>query len=220
MEENQSPAAFEKRVAAIESRLDEALAPRKEKAAKKKKAGSARGVETMFRNVYRVHTDLSSLADQKANFLMTINGVVMAVVIGTNGIAFTSDSTLLLPTILVLMSAVASMIFAILAARPRITANTLSVDDAKKDRGNLLFFGNFVSLKEEEFTEAMMGLLDDNQKVYPVMIRDLYGLGLVLRKKFDRLRVAYTIILIGLPLGVSSFVVIHLWRVVAPHTAP
>ena len=58
----------------------------------------------------------------------------------------------------------------------------------------------------------MMELVADSEKVYPAMSRNIYALGLVLQKKYDRLRYAYRVILIGLPVGVSSFIAIHLWR--------
>lgn len=198
----------------------EAKAPKAEKPAKKKKDKkekkiSGRGVETLFRNVYRIHSDLCSLADQKANLLMTINGLVMAVVIGTNGFALSSDPVLLVPTIVVLLSALFSMVFAVLAARPRLETTAMDLEGARKEPGNLLFFGNFVALNADDFTEVMMDLVSDNEKVYPAMSRNIYGLGKVLQKKYDRLRYAYMVILIGLPIGVSSFIAIHLWRALA-----
>ena len=46
-----------------------------------KTPGSARGVETMFRNVYRVQMDLTSLADNKANMMISINGIIISIIL-------------------------------------------------------------------------------------------------------------------------------------------
>ena len=64
-------AGAEERLDALEAQVGEALAAAPEKKGKKNKknkSGSSRGVETMFRNVYRLHTDLFSLADQNFHF--------------------------------------------------------------------------------------------------------------------------------------------------------
>ena len=39
-----------------------------------KALGTNRGIETMFRSAYRVQMDLTSLADNKANMMISING--------------------------------------------------------------------------------------------------------------------------------------------------
>ena len=39
--------------------------------------GSNRGIETMFRSAYRVQMELTSLADNKANMMISINGIII-----------------------------------------------------------------------------------------------------------------------------------------------
>jgi hypothetical protein len=43
------------------------------------------------------------------------------------------------------------------------------------------------------------------------MIRNIYGLGSVLKKKFALLQVAYTIFMAALIIGVSSFISVFVW---------
>ena len=59
---------------------------RKKKAKKGKAAGglgSSRGVETMFRTSYRTHVDLSHLADNKANIMISINGIIISILLAS-----------------------------------------------------------------------------------------------------------------------------------------
>ncbi len=74
-----------------------------------------------------------------------------------------------------------------------------------------MFFGNFYKYQESEFLEGMTNLIQDNTVLYESMIRDIYGLGSVLYKKFALLQVAYTSFMIALILGVTSFVGVFIW---------
>ena len=44
---------------------------------KAKGPGTNRGVETMFRSAYRVQMELTALADNKANMMISINGIII-----------------------------------------------------------------------------------------------------------------------------------------------
>jgi len=53
--------------------------------------------------------------------------------------------------------------------------------------------------------------VQDKTVVYETMIRNIYGLGSVLKKKFALLQVAYTIFMVALITGVSSFIGVFIW---------
>ena len=109
-----------------------------------------------------------------------------------------------------------SIIFAILAARPRVSHTPITLKDLQHSEGNILFFGNFANLKEEDFLEGMTDLMQDKTVTYETMIRNIYGLGVVLNKKFALLQVAYTSFMIALILGVTSFIGVFLWILQQP----
>jgi hypothetical protein len=194
---------------------------KKKKGKKDKPAriGSDRGIETMFRTSYNTHVEMSSLADNKANIMISINGIIMSIILASISPKIDSNPWLLLPTAVLLLSCLTSMVYSILAARPRINSIPLTLEKVRSEGANILFFGNFVSLSEEEFRQGMRELLQEPQRLYENMIRDIYGLGKVLSRKFAMLRVAYTVFMFGLIASVLLYLMVYV-AVVTGQAAP
>jgi len=176
-----------------------------------KKAGTARGIETMFRSAYRVQMDLTALADNKANMMISINGIIISIIIAAVAPKLDSNPWLLLPTTVFLLGNLISMVFAILAARPRVSSVPITLQDLHHSKGNILYFGDFANLPESQYVEGMFEMVGDRSVLYETMMRNLHGLGTVLRKKFALLQVAYTAFMIALILGVASFIGVFVW---------
>ncbi|MFC1690129.1 Pycsar system effector family protein [Pseudomonadota bacterium] len=177
----------------------------------KKGLGSTRGVETLFRSAYRVQMDLTGLADNKANMMISINGIIISIIIASVAPKLDANPWLLIPSTVFLVGTLTSIIFAILAARPRVSTIPISLQDLKHSKGNILFFGDFANLTQDDFTDGMIELMQDRNVIYETMIRNLYGLGSVLRKKFALLKIAYNAFMAALILGVSSFLGVFVW---------
>lgn len=171
--------------------------------------GTERGIETMFRTSYMTHINLSGLADSKANIMISINGLIMSILIGGVSPGIDTNPWLLLPTSVLLLGCLVSMVFAIQAARPRVRSRFVSLDDVRQNRANILFFGNFVSMSEADYVQGMAELMRNTDNLYHNMIRDLYGLGQVLNLKFRMLRIAYLSFMVALLSGVLLFIVVY-----------
>lgn len=181
-----------------------------------KKPGTARGIETLFRSAYRVQMDLTGLADNKANMMISINGIIISIIIASVAPKLDSNPWLLIPATIFLTGTLVSIVFAIVAARPRVSSTDITLEDLEHSQGNILFFGDFANLSQDEFTRGMMTLMEDKTVVYETMIRNLYGLGSVLRKKFALLKYAYNAFMAALILGVGSFIGVFVWILQAP----
>lgn len=177
----------------------------------KKGLGTNRGVETLFRSAYRVQMDLTGLADNKANMMISINGIIISIIIASVAPKLDANPWLLIPTTVFLIGNLVSIVYAILAARPRVSSQPISLDDLRHSEGNILFFGNFANMSESEFMEGMVEMVGDNTVIYESMIRNIYGLGSVLKKKFALLHVAYNTFMAALILGVGSFIGVFVW---------
>ncbi|GGE97957.1 HD domain-containing protein [Chishuiella changwenlii] len=166
-----------------------------------------RGVDTLFRITLNNHTRLSDIADSKANILLSVNAIVISIALSTliPKLASPKNEYLLLPAIIMLLSSVASIIFAILATKPNVTYESFNEEDVKNRKVNLLFFGNFHQMALERYEEAVQELMKDRDYLYNSMTRDLYYLGKVLERKYKLLSITYTIFMIGTILSVLSF---------------
>ena len=181
----------------------------KKKAKKKEKGGSlgtSRGVETMFRTSYRVHMDLSSLADTKANIMISINGLILPILLGAISPKIDSNPWLLIPTSILMIGCLISMVFAIRSARPRVSEEPVTLEQVRSEKANILFFGNFANMRRDDFEVGMTEIMQDNDQLYRNMIRDLYGLGSVLTQKFKLLRTSYTVFMFSIVIGVLLFI--------------
>jgi len=176
-----------------------------------KKLGSRkRGISDMFRTSYRTHVDLSGIADNKSNMMISINGIIISIIIASISPKIDSNPWLLVPTAILLLTCLLSMIYAVRAARPRVSNEKITLEQVRNNSTNLLYFGNFHTLTRDEFVEGIEELMINRERLYDTMARDLYGLGSVLAKKYDLIRVAYTIFMVGLVLSVLSFIAVFI----------
>ncbi len=173
-----------------------------------------RGIETMFRVALRNHITLSNIADTKANILLSVNAIIISLVL-SNLVSKLDNPTndyLIWPTVIFSGFTVASIVLSVLATRPNVTKGKFSKQDVADKKVNLLFFGNFHKMKLDEFEWAMHEMMKDRDYLYGSLTKDLYFLGLVLNRKYDLLRLTYTVFMIGILISVISFAVaFHYW---------
>lgn len=149
----------------------------------------------LIRTTQQIQVQLSAMADHKASILMGATFVVFTITLNQ------TSKGLVAPEMLVLAGfALLSAAFAVMAVLPAV----------KPKPGaplNLLFFGSFTQLEQEEYIEQLIAKLDDEQDVYRTMARDIYQNGSVLkRKKYRYLALAYRTFLVGMVATVLTFV--------------
>lgn len=181
---------------------------------KDKKQKPERGIDTMFRTTLNNHNNLSSLVDNKANILLSVNAIIISVSLTTiiPKLDNPSNSHLIIPTLILIISSVITIIFTILATRPSVTKGSFTRNEVDEKKVNLLFFGNFYKMPYEDYNWAMNELIKDKNYLYNSMIKDLYYLGIVLERKYRLLRVAYTIFMFGIIISVLSFLIAFKYR--------
>lgn len=194
---------------AIEETTVSPVAKVKKKKKKPTNGKTSRGVDTLFRITLSNHTRLSGIADSKANILLSVNAIIISIALSSiiPKLDSPSNSYLIMPTFIMLMFSVVSIIFAILSTRPKVTTGTFTRQDIEDKKVNLLFFGNFYKMPLEEYEWAVNEMMKDDNYLYNSMIKDLYFLGLVLEKKYSLLRITYNIFMIGIIVSVISFVI-------------
>lgn len=175
-----------------------------------KELNLGRGVETMFRTTYKTHINLSSMADSKANIMLSINAIIISIVLPQLVPNFESTPKLIFPTIVLLGVCLVAMVYATLSTRPKITEGKFTREDIEEKRSNLLFFGNFYSMNMSDYHWGMTEMIKDSDFLYSSMTRDLYWLGIVLAKKYKYLSRCYQVFMYGMIFAVFAFAVAFL----------
>ncbi len=194
----------------LEKSEDKSLEIKPEKKKKKKDSSekSERAMDTVFRVTLANHTRLSGIADSKANILLSVNAVIISIALSTiiPKLDSPKNAHLVIPTMVMLLSSVITIVFAILSTRPKVTKGSFSREDILDKKVNLLFFGNFYKMPVEEYEWAMKEMLKDRDYTYSTMIKDLYYLGIVLEQKYKLLRITYNFFMFSIIISVLLFV--------------
>lgn len=197
---------------------------------KGKAPGSSKAIETMFRNAIRAELEIIALAATKANIMISLNGLIISALMISGAFIFSSTVAFLLPAGVFLLTAAASIIFALLAASPekaglfaalrdwaravrRREARLADLRNYLRRNGeaegsgppNVLIYEQRVTLSRDEHWQHMQALLRDRQEIYHQMTDQLYWLGLMADRKFRMLHLSYTIFRWGLLASVLAF---------------
>jgi len=184
----------------------------KDDSTKAKSTKEGRGIETLYRSVYDNHMNLSSLADNKANIMISVNTIIISLVITLFGSSytFTGDGIthvrFVFPMLFLVVSSLIAVVFAILSARPTVTSKEKY--ELSNKTSSALFFGNFAQLSLNEFISHVKGLKEEKESLYSSMSTDIYHLGVVLVRKYKLLAWSYNVFMGGLILCGVSFLVI------------
>jgi predicted metal-dependent HD superfamily phosphohydrolase len=174
---------------------------------KEKNSRPERGIETMFRITSGNHQRLSDMADNKAHIMISTNSIILSVILSILLRRLEDNPYLIIPTMLLLIVCVITMVFSILATRPFIPAGTFTLQDVENKRTNLLFFGNFYRMGLAEYDAGIQKMMEDSDFLYGSLIRDIYGQGVVLGRKYRLLRIAYNVFMYGIVASVIAFII-------------
>lgn len=164
-----------------------------------------RGVETVFRTTSKNHLELSAMADNKANIMISVNTIIISVVVSVLVRKLYEYPNLILPTMMLVVVCLVTIVLAILATRPNVSSGVFTDEDVLNKKTNLLFFGNFHKMKLDRYQWGMREMMKDSDYLYGSLTKDIYFLGVVLGKKYRLLRIAYTTFMIGFVLSILAF---------------
>lgn len=142
------------------------------------------------------HMQLSSMADLKANMLLTMASIVVTLAAPQ---AMKAGSQL--PLLVLIGFSLVTILLAAYAVMPKLpfSGHNPATPDTASPQFNLLFFGDFTGLTYQQFEAEMEKVMNDPSSVYRAQVREIYTLGVFLaQKKYRYLRLAYTTFIIGL----------------------
>jgi len=165
---------------------------------------SAPHLDHMIRQTRDHHVSLSSMADRKANMMLTIASLMIPLSTG-----FLYEERSHLAAVTLIGFCVLTILMAAFAAMPKIkTNNKRNVKpDIEETSFNLLFFGSFTHLSYSEYKNSMEALMNDSNAAYEMQIREIYTMGQYLAlKKYRFVQFSYLSFITGILISSTIYI--------------
>ena len=145
----------------------------------------------VLRSAQAHHVSLSMIADQKANIVLGSYLVFLTV---TQSLMKT-NTELSMPLWVLMIGYTIAAVFALLVITPRFLDKSYRKGQVP---GNLLFFGSFSCLSQDEYIDMLSSNLQTNEDARKLFMKDIYQIGRVLQKKYQSLRRSYICLAAGI----------------------
>jgi len=162
---------------------------------------------TMFKTALRNHIDLTAIADNKSNIMLSVNAVILTIGMPIFASYLSEKLYLLAPAIVFMLTTITTMVFATLSTRPIKMDGTTNLAKVPGGKTNLFFFGNFYNLGLDTYQREIKKVIANKEQLDMSIINDLYFLGHSLGNKFRYLRICYTVFISGMALTLVSFLI-------------
>lgn len=201
---------FGKRKSKNVKKVRKRIAKKKKKKAKKIakfSIGDNKAAQVMFKTALRNHIDLTSIADQKSNIMLSINALLLTIGMPIFASYLSDKVYLLTPSIIFMLTCIVTMVFATLSTRPIKMDGETNLDKLDFGKTNLFFFGNFYKIEQKAYQDAIQQVIANSDTLDKTIINDLYFLGHALGDKFRYLRTCYNVFIVGIILSFISFAI-------------
>jgi hypothetical protein len=153
-------------------------------------------LDQMIRETRAHQIQLSSMADVKANMMLTVASLMIPLVS-----RFLEDTRLALAALVMIGFCVLTVMLAAYAAMPKVSFGRQknNAPDIKSPFFNILFFGNFIHMDYGLYLKEMEALMNDPNRTYEAQLKEIYTSGQYLaEKKFRYIRLAYMSFIAGI----------------------
>ena len=194
--------------------LEETVAPavkKKKKKKKKKKELLNKNNISILRTTLRNNTELTNIADNKANVLLSLNALMLTflVPILLPHLDLVKTYHLQYPLVVLVFTCLITIYLAVLVLRPgKFSGQIIEVN--KNNQLSPFFFGNFDGMKKDAYLEYFDSVLHNERLVQKFLSNDFYHLGLRLVEKMKLTRMAFNIFIIGLGLSMILSIILIL----------
>ena len=160
-------------------------------------------LDQLIRQTRSHHVRLSSMADMKANMILTLASLMIPLSIrylDVPRVQWAAVTMIGFCVLTVILSAYAAMPKVSLRLGKRILPN---IDNPMF---NILFFGSFIDMDYDRFKGAMENIMNDHSMAYEVQLREVYTMGQYLsRQKYRFIMLAYISFITGVVLSTAVY---------------
>lgn len=188
--------------------IDQNLLSIPEKKKKKKKKGLSKKTVNIIRTAQRNNIDLTAIADNKANVLLSLNAIMITCLVP---IIFAYldiilvNKQLFVPLFILGATCFSTIYLAAEVLKP-MKFNSFKIKSQKEEEASPYFFGNFYQMEAEEYYKHMKTSLADPELVIEHLSQDLYYVGKRLGEKMAVTRKAFNIFIAGILLTLISLI--------------
>ncbi len=156
-----------------------------------------------LRTAHQNQTQLNLMADQKANILIGTLVLVFTVVMTRLLPLMEGNQQLMFPLLVFVLMQLIPLILTVLVLIPKNINGPKDQDISSI--ANPLFFGFFTRYSESTYTAYLNSILQDDESARTLLIKDIYQIGLILKRKYLLLRMAYISALLGVVLPMLTW---------------
>jgi len=165
---------------------------------KKHKSKFGKDVVNVIRTAMRNNIELTNIADNKANVLLTLNALMITLLapVVINNMDAIKQYDLGIPLAIMVITSCLTIFISVLVLIPR------GFGDKKKsipysNHGSPFFFGNFYHMKHDDFQEYFKDVVAKSGDLHSHITEDLFYLGTILGQKMTLIKWAFRIFLVG-----------------------
>lgn len=163
---------------------------------KKKKNKISKLTNTLFRNALKSNLDMTSLADNKAGLLISINGFILTVGVTASSFAI-QNKMMTYAFIAIIITSLGSIILAVLSVKPR-SKKSLINKEYLKDYSSLLYYQDMADFNPIDYVDKMKKAVKSEKLSKKELTLHLHILAAGIKKKYFWLKQAYTFFSLGL----------------------
>ncbi len=163
----------------------------------------------IIRTTQRNNVELTHIADNKANVLLSLNAIMITFLIPTvvANTDFIVVRHLYIPLVILALTCFATIYISTVVLKPTRFDN-LRDENNPKSRHSPFFFGNYYKMAPDEFYNYMDEELEKNENLVHHLSQDLYYVGRRLGYKMTWIRRAFNIFLTGIFLSLFATAIV------------
>ena len=165
------------------------------------------GYAPVLLSIMQSHINMNSQIDRKCSLLFSLNSAILAIGVGTLIPQLGERPNLILPTIILLVFSMCSLLMAFFASKNYFSKKRSKREQDPNDN-NLLLFGNMKTAKIEEFKFGLLETLEDKEYLFSSLAENVFHLKAGFKNKNAYINWAYNFLIIGILLAVPIFVLV------------
>ncbi|MEO1260464.1 MAG: Pycsar system effector family protein [Bacteroidota bacterium] len=175
---------------------------------KNKKEGFNKDTVNVIRTTQRNNVELTHLADNKANVLLSLNAIMLTFLIPNvvSNTDFIIERHLLIPLVILAATCFSTIYISTIVLKPSRFENPRYFFNKYKNHSPL-FFGNIYRMTSQEFYDSLDETFADDKNIMETLKQNLFYSGKRLGYKMTWIRRAFNIFLIGMFLSIISSVI-------------